>query len=96
MPKIIIGGKRYALEKRNLICEGVERNKRLLIDMYSRTKRLYYPQGKEFILATTYDIPQANEYKKISRKEAFAFMDKYPEGIKESVYVRYFGESEDA
>ena len=31
----------------------------------------------------------------ITRDEAMEIMDKYPEGIKESVYVRYFGKPED-
>ena len=94
VPKLIIGGKRYALEKRNLLCEVTLCDPYALIDFKSKKLYLYYPQGKKFVLVTECDITKVREYKTISRKEAFNIMDKYPEGIKERVYIRYFGKPE--
>lgn len=96
MPKLIIGGKRYALEKRNLLCEVTIRNPDTLIDFKSKTIFLYYPQGKAFVVDVVHDLTGQHEPPRIiTREEAMEIMDKYPDGIKESVYVRYFGEPEE-
>lgn len=92
----IIEGKRYILEKRNLLCEVNFANPKLFIDIFSKTQRLYCPQGKAFILETVYDLTgNIFETKKITRDEAMAYMDSHPYGIKEKVYIRYFGEPEE-
>ena len=92
----IIGHKKYILEKRNLLCEICISNPKVLLDMCSRTVRLYYPQGKAFVLETTGDLSGYRfETKLISEKEAHAFMDAHPDGIIEKVYIRFFGEPEE-
>lgn len=92
----IIGHKRYILEKRNLVCEAYISNPKLIFDWYARTVRLYYPQGKEFMLETTGGMCGYRlETKIISEKEAHDFMDAYPDGIIEKVYVKFFGEPEE-
>lgn len=96
MPKYIIGNKRYNLEKRNLLCEATLRDPDTIIDFKSKTLLLYYPQGKEFIVDIIHDLTGQHEQPRIITKtEAIKIMTKYPEGIKENVYVRYFGELED-
>lgn len=95
MSGIIINGKRYVLKKEDLLCEAVVSSTRNIVDFNSKTKYLYYPKGMAFILKTVYDLAGDDEYKVLGRKEALAFMDKYPSGIKESVYKRYFGEPEE-
>ena len=91
----IIGHKRYILEKRNLLCEVHISDPGMVIDWRSRTVRLYYPQGKEFVLETTGDMSGYKyETKVISERDAFKFMDEHPDGIVESVYIRFFGEPE--
>ncbi len=94
MPSYILDGKRYVLEKRNLLCEVYIGNSKLLVDLNSKTIRLYYPEGKVFLLDTIQDISGQHELKVLSKKEAFLIMNQYPEGIQESVYIRYFGEPE--
>lgn len=95
MSSYILDGKRYVLEKRNLLCETYIKNPNLLIDLNSKTVRLYYPKGKAFVLDTLQDIGGQHELKVLSKKEALLFMNQYPEGIQESVYIRYFGEPEE-
>lgn len=96
MPNLIIGGKRYILEKRNLLCEAAICNPDVFMDFKSKTVKLYYPRGKAFILDTEHDLTGRHDPPKIITKaEAIAFMNKHPEGIKESVYVRYFGKPEE-
>ena len=96
MPKRIIGGKRYALEKRNLLCEATLCNPDDLIDFNSKKLFLYCPQGKAFVVDIIHEMTKQHEPPQvITRDEAIEIMDKYPEGIKESVYVRYFGKPED-
>lgn len=91
----IINHKKYILEKRNLLCEFHACDSNLWIDIFSKTVRLYYPQGKEFVLETTEDISGYKiETKIISEKEARSFLDAHPECINEKVYVRFFGEPE--
>ena len=92
----IIGHKRYTLEKRNLVCEAHVSNPRLFFDWNAQTKRLYFPQGKAFVLETIMDISGAViDTRLITEKEARAFMDANPEGIIEKVYVRFFGHPEE-
>lgn len=95
MSSYILYGKRYVLEKRNLMCETYIKNPNLLIDLNSKTVRLYYPEGKVFVLDTSQDIGGQHELKILSKREAFLIMNQYPEGIQESVYIRYFGEPEE-
>lgn len=96
MSSKIISGKRYTLEKRNLLCEAAICNPDTLIDFKSKTVRLYCPKGKAFILETEHDLTGRHDPPQvITRGEAMAFMDKYPEGIKESVYRRYIGEPDE-
>ena len=91
----IINHKKYILEKRNLLCEFHVRNPKLWIDIYSKTKRLYYPQGKEFVLETKSDFTDTIlETIILSKEKAQQFMNEHPEGINEKVYKRYFGEPE--
>lgn len=91
----IINHKKYILEKRNLLCEVHACNPKLWIDMFSKTKRLYYPQGKAFVLETQSDLTGTIlETLVISKEKAQQFMDEHPEGINENVYKRYFGEPE--
>lgn len=93
MSSMIIGGTRYALEKRNLLCEAVISNPDVLTDFKSKTLRLYHPKGKAFIVDIEHDLTGRHEPPRIiTRDEAKEIMDRYPEGIKESVYKRYFGE----
>ena len=56
MAKRIIGGKRYALEKRNLLCKATICNPDALIDFKSKTLFLYYPQGKAFVVDIVHDL----------------------------------------
>lgn len=92
----IIGHKRYILEQRNLLCEYNQTNPRMIFDFCSRTVRLYYPQGKAFVLETRSDMTEKIlKTLVISEQEAMEFMNKHPDGIKERVYVRYFGEPEE-
>lgn len=96
MSSKIIGGKRYALEKRNLLCEAAICNPDTLIDFKSKTLRLYCLKGKTFILETEHDLTGRHDPPQIiTREEALHFLDAHPEGIKERVYVRYFGKPED-
>lgn len=96
MASRIIGGKRYALEKRNLLCETVIRDPDKLIDFRSKTMSLYYPKGKIFIVDVVHDMTGLHEPPRIiTRDEAMKIMDEHPEDIKEDVYVRYFGEPEE-
>lgn len=95
MSSRIIGGKRYALEKRNLLCEIMVSNPKLLFDLQAKKQRLYFPHGKAFILETVQELSSDTETKVITRKDALQFMDAHPEGIIESVYVRYFGKPEE-
>ena len=83
MAGIIINGKKYVLSNQDLLCEAVISRKGALFDFNTQTKRLYYAKGKTFILQTTYDLA------------GDAFMNKYPSGIHETVYKRYFGEPEE-
>lgn len=93
MSSRIIGGTRYALEKRNLLCEAIMSNPDILIDLKSKTLRLYCPKGKAFIVDIEHDLTGRHEPPRIvTRDEAIEIMNQYPEGIKESVYKRYFGE----
>jgi hypothetical protein len=93
MSSKIIGGTRYALEKRNLLCEASLSDPEKLIDLKSKTLRLYYPKGKAFVVDVVHDMTQQHDPPRIvTSKEAFKIMDKYPDGIKESVYKRYIGE----
>lgn len=90
--KPIIGGKRYPLEKRNLLCEVTLCNPNALIDFKSKTLYLYCLQGKAFIVDIVHDLTGQHEPPRIiTRDKAIKIMDKYPWGIKESVYIRYFG-----
>ena len=92
----IIGHTKYILEKRNLLCETNISNPKLWIDMHSKTKRLYFPQGKVFIMETVSDMTsKIISTEIISEKNAKAFMNKHSDGIIEKVYVKYFGEPED-
>lgn len=96
MPKRIIGGKRYSLEKRNLLCEATLCNPDSLIDFKSKTLYLYYPQGKEFVVDVVHDLTGRHDPPEvITKAEAMKIMDEHPEGIKEKIYVRYFGEPEE-
>lgn len=93
MSSMIIGGTRYALEKRNLLCEAVVSNPDTLVDLKSKTLRLYCPKGKVFIVDIKHDLTGQHESPRIiTKNEALEIMDRYPEGIKENVYKRYFGE----
>lgn len=93
MSSRIIGGVRYALEKRNLLCEAVISDPDILIDFKSKTLRLYFPKGKAFIVDIEHDLTGQHEPPRIiTKEEALEIMDRYSEGIKESVYKRYFGE----
>lgn len=92
----IIRHKRYILEKRNLVCVAHTGNAKNFWDWNTRTIKLYYPQGKEFVLESTGDMSgQIYETKVISEQEARAFMDAHPDGIIEKVYVKFFGEPEE-
>ncbi len=96
MTERYIGHKKYVLENKNLICEIQVSNPRMLIDLQSKTKRLYCLKGKAFILETVADMTgKILETKVVSEKDARALMDKHPEGIKESVYKRHLGEPEE-
>jgi len=95
MAGIIINWKKYVLSNQDLLCEAVISRKGALFDFNTQTKRLYYAKGKTFILQTTYDLAGGDEYRVLSQKEAHAFMNKYPSGIHETVYKRYFGEPEE-
>lgn len=90
----IIGHKRYILEKRNLLCEFSIHDPKMIIDLHSKTARLYYPNGKEFVFEVVSDLTGTGTRSIISKKEAQLVLDQHPEGIKEKVYVRYFGEPE--
>lgn len=95
MSSRIIGGKRYALEKRNLLCDITVSNPKLLFDLQAKKQRLYFPHGKAFILETVQELPGVSETKVATREEALQFMNEHSEGIIESVYVRYFGKPEE-
>ena len=92
----IINHVKYIVEKRNLLCEVNISNPRVFMDLYSKTKRLYCPKGKAFLLETISDMTERILCTEVlSEKDARAFMNKHPEGIKEDVYKRYFGEPEE-
>ena len=79
--KRIIGGKRYALEKRNLLCVATLCNPDALIDFKSKTLFLYFPQGKAFVVDVIHDLTGQHEPPRIiTRNEAMEIMDKYPGG----------------
>ena len=96
MAKRIIGGKWYALEKRNLLCKATLCNPNYIIDLKSKTLFLYCPQGKAFVVDVVHDLTGQHEPPRIITKaEAMEIMDKYPDGIKENVYKRYIGDPEE-
>lgn len=94
MSSIIINGKKYALEKRNLLCEVCESSTYLIFDLNGVIKKLYYPKGKEFILVSS-KIFGNTITKIISEKEAKDFLNMHPEGIIEDNYIKFFGEPEE-
>ncbi|MBQ4536224.1 MAG: hypothetical protein II994_01240 [Lachnospiraceae bacterium] len=93
---LIIGGTRYIIEKRNLLCEAMICDPDILFDLKSKTLRLYCPKGKAFVVDVEHDMTGRHDPPEvITREEAFKIMDKYPEGINESVYEKYFGAPEE-
>lgn len=94
MASLIINGKKYALEKRNLLCEVCERNTYLIFDFDSVTKKLYYPKGKEFILVSSW-VSGKTITEILSEKQAKKFLNSHPECIVEENYIKFFGEPED-
>lgn len=97
MPGYIIGGKRYALEKRNLLCEATISRPDVLVDLRSKTIRLYCTQGKAFIVDVIHDLTGQHEPPRvITREEAMKIMNTHPDGIKEREYIRHIGRPEDA
>lgn len=95
MASYIINGKRYALTENNLICEVEISNQKLIVDPKSKKKKLYYPKEKEFVM-TTCDELREYEIQIVSKKVAMGFLNKYPEGIIEKNYIKFFGEPEEA
>lgn len=92
MSSYIIGGIKYTLEKRNLLCEFTIAKAGVIIDFQSKTKRLYYPKGKAFVMDTVQDMTGEHDPKVISKSDAMEFMDKHPAGIDIKNYIKFFGD----
>lgn len=90
----IIDGKRYNVEKRNLLCTANIHNGNI-VDLFSKTINLHCMGGKEFILDTMKDLTgECEACIKISRNEAVKFMNAHPDSINYPVYIKWFGEPE--
>lgn len=96
MTTYYIDNKKYALEKKNLLCTATfDDPKYFGFDLYAKTTRLYYPNRKTFITDTTVAHGLSHDIKIISDEEAYQFMRDHPDGINKVNYVKFFGEPEE-
>ena len=92
MSSYIIGGKEYALEKRNLLCKSWSHQSGLIVDLQAKEISLYYPKGKTFVLDVFHPMTGRHCPKVISKEKAMKFMDDNPGGIDRKNYIKFFGE----
>ena len=87
----IIGGVKYSVSDKYLLCTATVSRDGVFFDMRAKTKRLYYPRGKAFILVTDGVMTGGSTAEILTETQAKKFLDSHPEGINESVYNRYMG-----
>lgn len=93
----IIDGKKYNLEKRNLLCTVRIEGKNDWDFLNTKTMRLHCIKGKEFLLDTVRDFTgKCESCIKLPKQEAINFINAHPANINEPVYNKWFGEPEEA
>ena len=92
LQSFIIGGIRYSVGEKYLLCTATISRDGVLFDSRAKTKRLYYPRGKAFVLVTEGQMTGDRKTDIVEEKQAKCFMDAHPEGINEKIYKQYFGE----
>lgn len=92
LQSFIIGGVRYSVGEKYLLCTATIARDGVLFDLKAKTKRLYYPKGKAFLIVTEGQINGERKAEIVTEKQARQFMDAHPEGINEKIYKQYFGE----
>jgi hypothetical protein len=90
-----IGHKRYIVADKYLLCTATITKNGKFFDMMAKTRKLYYPRGKAFLLVTENQFAGGEKVELLTREQAQDFMDTHPGGIKESVYNRFFGKPEE-
>jgi hypothetical protein len=90
-----IGHKRYSVADKYLLCSTTIARDGVFFDMRAKTKKLYYPRGKAFLLVTESQFAGSEKVELLTKEQAQRFMDAHPEGIRESVYKHFFGEPEE-
>ena len=91
LESFIIGHKKYQIAEKYLLCTATISRDGLLFDMRAKTKKLYYASGKAFLLVTAGVMTGTRTVEVLTEMQARQFMDKHPEGINESVYIKYMG-----
>jgi len=94
MATYIIEQKTLTLDKRGLLCEWVERNENILVDLFEKKCRLYHTTNGNFAVAIYLGEEMMDGYPKIiSKKDAMMILSMHPDGIDTEVYERRLGVS---
>ena len=90
--EIFVKHKKYVLNDKNLLCEVVIQKQNQMIDLDTRTLKLYWCKKDIFILDEVHDINGQHETPIFMNKtEAQSFTDKYPFNVNKDVYIKAFG-----
>lgn len=96
MMEIFVKHKKYVLNDKNLLCEVAIKKHDLMLDLDTRTLRLYWCKEDIFILDEVHDINGQHETPIFMNKtEAQSFTDKYPFNVNKDVYIKAFGKPEE-
>lgn len=91
LQSFIIGDVKYSVGEKYLLCTAIISRDGIFFDMRAKTKRLYYPRGKAFVLVTDGIMTGGSTAEVLTETQARQFLDSHPEGINEKVYNRYMG-----
>lgn len=91
LKNVIIDGVRYSVSEKYLLCTATIARDGVFFDPKAKTKRLYYPSGKTFLIVTDGQMIAGRKVELVTEKQAMQFMDAHPEGINEKIYIKYFG-----
>lgn len=94
--EIFVKHKKYVLNDKNLLCEVVIQKQNQMLDLDTRTLKLYWCKKDIFILDEVHNINGQHETPIFMNKtEAQSFTDKYPFNVNKDVYIKAFGKPEE-
>ena len=89
--EIFVKHKKYVLNDKNLLCEVVIQKQNQMLDLDTRTLKLYWCKKDIFILDEVHDINGQHETPIFMNKtEAQSFTDKYPFNVNKKVQYLSF------